>query len=61
VGAFVWSLCDGEHSFAQIVQELRSEYKMNRLEAETALAAYLQTLGQRGLITLEPPEAKKRK
>ncbi len=36
VGAFVWSLCDGAHSFDAISRKLRERYKMNRLEADAA-------------------------
>lgn len=52
VGAFVWSLCDGKHTFDTISRKLREQYKMNRLEADAALSAFLQMLGQRRLITL---------
>jgi hypothetical protein len=51
VGAFVWELCDGKHTFEGISKELCRRYKMNRVEADASLAAYLQTLGQRRLIT----------
>jgi hypothetical protein len=54
VGAFVWSLCDGRHTFDAISRKLSAEYKMNRMEADAALGAFLQTLSQRGLITLAP-------
>ncbi len=52
VGAFVFSLCDGQHTFEKISKKLRDKYKMNRLEADASLTAFLQTLSQRGLITL---------
>jgi Coenzyme PQQ synthesis protein D (PqqD) len=58
VGAFVWSLCDGRHSFDAISRKLRDEYKMNRLEADAALSAFLRTLGQRRLITLTMGKSK---
>jgi hypothetical protein len=51
VGAFVWELCDGAHTFEGISKKLCARYKMNRTEADASLAAYLQTLGQRRLIT----------
>ena len=53
VGAFVWSLCDGKHTFDAISRKLRDRFKMNRLEADAALSAFLQMLGQRGLVTLQ--------
>ena len=52
VGAFVWKLCDGKHTFDTISRKLREQYKMNRLEADAALSAFLQMLGQRRLISL---------
>jgi hypothetical protein len=52
VGAYVWELCDGSQTFETIAKKLRERFKMNRLEAEAALAAFLQMLGRRGLITI---------
>jgi hypothetical protein len=52
VGAFVWSLCDGKTSFEGISRKLREKYKMNRLEADAALTAFLETLSRRRLIVL---------
>jgi len=52
VGAFVWNLCDGRHTFEGISKRLREQFKMNRLEADAALLAFLQMLSQRRLITL---------
>lgn len=53
VGAFVWELCDGGHTCDMIAKRLRERYKMNRLEADAALTAFLQMLGQRRLISLK--------
>lgn len=58
VGAFVWSLCDGQHSTEGIARKLRERFKMNRLEADTALAAFLETLAKRKLIVLAVPKKK---
>jgi hypothetical protein len=58
VGAFVWALCDGKNTFDTISRKLRERYKMNRLEADAALTAFLQMLGQRRLITLKTGNAK---
>ncbi len=52
VGAFVWNLCDGRTTFEGISKKLREQFKMNRLEADAALLAFLQMLSQRRLITL---------
>lgn len=53
VGSEVWRLCDGKRSFAAIAKSLQTRYKMNRLEAEAALSAYLQTLHRRNLIQIQ--------
>lgn len=53
VGAFVWANCDGKQTFETISRKLRDRYKMNRLEADAALTSFLQTLGQRRLISLK--------
>ncbi|MDR3691302.1 MAG: PqqD family protein [Fimbriimonas sp.] len=51
-GAFVWNLCDGKHTFEGISKGLRETYKLNRLEADASLLAFLQMLSQRRLITM---------
>ena len=53
VGAFVWARCDGRTTVDAIARALVSRYKMPRVEAEASLGAFLQTLGRRGLVTLE--------
>lgn len=58
VGAFVWDLCDGQNTFDAISRKLRERYKMNRLEADAALTAFLQMLGQRRLIALKMGKSK---
>ena len=55
VGAFVWQLCDGKNTTDAIAAKLRERFKMNRLEAETALAAFLEMLAKRRLITMAVP------
>jgi hypothetical protein len=52
VGAFVWQLCDGKNTFEGISRQLLEKYKMQRVEADASLAAFLQMLAQRKLITL---------
>jgi len=58
-GAYVWELCDGQHTTEGIARKLRERFKMNRLEAETALGAFLETLSRRRLITMNVPAKKK--
>lgn len=52
VGAFVWNLCDGKHTFEGISRKLQEEFKLSRLEADASLSAFLQMLSQRKLITM---------
>jgi len=52
VGAFVWTHIDGKRTFQSLSKLLQTTYKMNRLEAEASLAAFLQMLSERGLVTL---------
>ena len=55
VGSFVWNLCDGEHTVADITSALAEEYKLNRREVELSLTDYLQTLAKRGIIAFAVP------
>ncbi len=52
IGGFVWLQCDGQTTVETIGKRLRERYKMNRVEADVALGAFLQTLSQRRLIAL---------
>ncbi|HVT12962.1 MAG TPA: PqqD family protein [Fimbriimonadaceae bacterium] len=58
IGAFVWSQIDGRKSFDGIAKQLQAKYKMNRMEAEASLDAFLRMLAERGLITLLVKESK---
>ncbi|MFN3422361.1 MAG: PqqD family protein [Armatimonadota bacterium] len=53
IGGFVWSLCDGFHSVADIAQELQQRYQLSRREALSSLAEFLSQLRKRGLICWE--------
>jgi hypothetical protein len=57
VGAFLWELFDGQHTVETISRKLREAYKMNRLEADASLNAFLQMLSAKNLITLQVPTA----
>ena len=50
VGSMVWQMCDGRTAVAQMIEDLRSKYKLDRKEAEVSLLAYLKTLGQKRFI-----------
>lgn len=52
VGAHVWKRIDGKQSFEGLSRSLQTSYKMNRVEADASLAAFLQILSQKGLISI---------
>lgn len=52
MGSFVWNLIDGEKTVKDIIRIFAKEYKVTSQEAETAVATFLKTLGQRGFIVL---------
>jgi hypothetical protein len=52
IGSFVWSQVDGCRTFESLSKLLQTKYKMNRLEADASLEAFLKMLADRGLITL---------
>jgi len=53
IGGFVWNLCDGFHSVADIAEELEQRYQLSRREALASLAEFLSQLQKRGLIRWE--------
>lgn len=52
VGAFIWEQLDGKSSFQALSKRVQKEYKLGRMEADASLAAFLEMLSQRRLITL---------
>src|SRR3569832_505135 len=42
IGSFVWSQIDGKRSFDSLAKSLQTRYKMNRLESEASLEAFLR-------------------
>jgi hypothetical protein len=61
MGSFVWNLIDGKNSVKDIIRIFSHDYKVTSQEAETAVAAFLKTLGQRGFIGLYDPRDRKEK
>ena len=59
VGAFVWELCDGNHTIESIVQKTGRYYKMNRREAEVSVTMFLQMLHERNFIGFYKKAGKK--
>lgn len=50
VGTEVWQMCDGHTSVADMIEQLRGRYKLDRKEAEVSLLSYLKTLGQKRFV-----------
>ena len=61
VGSYVWQLCDGHNSIAEIVKHLCGEYRMTRKEAETSLFTFMRQLGKRGMVGFAVPQKTKGK
>ena len=56
VGGFVWRNCDGKQTVEIIANRLRKEFKLEKLEAEASLLAFLETLSRRRFILMEVPK-----
>ena len=56
VGSFVWRMCDGQHSVADIVEALSEKYNLTTREVEVSLNEYLRMLGKRGMILVAVPK-----
>ncbi len=50
IGSLIWELCDGNHTFEQILEVLTERYKITRREAEVAVGAFLKELGKRRFV-----------
>lgn len=55
VGGFVWRNCDGKQTVEIIANRLRKEFKLEKLEAEASLLAFLETLSRRRFILMDVP------
>ncbi len=56
VGSRVWTLCDGEHTVADIAEALTDEHKLHRREAEVSLTEFLRMLGKRNMVAFVVPK-----
>jgi hypothetical protein len=59
VGSRVWELADGQHTAAQIVGAIVSEYEVSREEAESDVMAFLQHLLEVHALTLDTGQAQR--
>ncbi len=60
-GAFIWNLCDGEHTIKDIAKNLHEQYKMLVPDAEAALDLYMVQLSKQNLIGFVLPDTVKKK
>ncbi|MCS7265828.1 MAG: PqqD family protein [Armatimonadetes bacterium] len=58
IGSFVWNLCDGSHTVADIAEALQKRYQLSRREAFASLAEFLSQLQRKGLINFEEAKEK---
>ncbi len=54
LGTAVWCSVDGRRSVAQIIEKFAKNHKLHPKEAEVSVTQFLRSLGQRGLIGLQP-------
>lgn len=59
IGAYVWQMCDGEHTISQIIKALQKKHQLTRKEAETSLFTFVQQLGKRNFIQFAIPTEEK--
>jgi hypothetical protein len=60
-GAFIWSLCDGEHQVKDIAKKLSEQYNMRVSDAEAALDLYFVQLSKQSLIGFVLPESARKR
>ncbi|MCS7192587.1 MAG: PqqD family protein [Armatimonadetes bacterium] len=58
IGSFVWQLCDGSHTIADIAERLQKRYQLSRREAFASLIEFLSQLKRKGLISFEEADEK---
>ena len=52
IGSYLWGLCDGQNTVDHVITTIRTEYKLERKEAEVSTLTYLKQLTEKGLIGL---------
>ena len=54
MGLWVWDSCDGKRTLLEVITRFAEHYRLSVREAEVATTKFLQTLGSRRLMRLEP-------
>jgi hypothetical protein len=52
VGTLIWEAADGKTPLSAIVARICEEFEVERAEAERDAAAFIETLGRRGLVNV---------
>jgi hypothetical protein len=58
ISSYVWTCCDGNHSVAQIVDDISARYKLGRRQSEVSVLTFLKTLQTKRLIGVPVAQAK---
>lgn len=53
VGSYVWKLCDGSKSVAEIAVAMKEEFKLTRKEAQVSVIQFVQTLMKKGVLSVK--------
>ena len=56
IGAYVWTLCDGNKTVNDIMKIFSKKYSLGREKAKKSLLIYLRQLIHRGLIAIAAPK-----
>ena len=56
IGAYVWTLCDGNKTINDTIKIFSKKYSLGREKAEKLLLIYLRQLTHRGLIAIAAPK-----
>ncbi len=56
IGAYVWTLCDGNKTVNDTIEIFSKKYSLGREKAEKSLLIYLRQLTHRGLIAIAAPK-----
>ena len=51
VGTYVWELCTGENTVADLIKIFQKKHKLTPKQAGTSMISYLNQMASRGLIT----------
>ncbi len=53
IGSYVWKLCDGSKSVAEIAFSMKEDFKLTRKEAQVSVIQFVQTLMKKGVLSVK--------